>query len=470
MIPRSAHVIGSGPNGLAAAITLARAGLRVHVFERNPQLGGACSTADLTLPGFHHDLGASALPMAAASPFLRTLPLAQNGLAWSHPELPMAHPFDDGSALALTPTLESMRDLLPRADAEAWHSLFAPIVRNWEKLVADFLGPLLRIPHHPLALARFGLPALLPATTLARTRFKDERTRALLAGNAGHSVMPLTSPLCSAIALVLAGAAHTAGWPHATGGSQSLANALAAHLESLGGTLHLNHPVEALADLPPADFVFFDTSVPTLDRLAAPHLTPGFRSALHAYKRGPGIFKIDYALAEPIPWQADLCRRAGTVHVGGTLAEIEHAEAEVFAGRHPEKPFLILVQPSLADPTRAPAGQHTAWVYCHVPNGSTLDRTDAIESQIQRFAPGFRDVVLARHTHTTHQLESWNPNLLGGDLSGGAMTIKQLIFRPTIRDYGTSDPALYLCSSATAPGGGVHGMCGHNAAQMALRR
>ena len=382
----------------------------------------------------------------------------------------MAHPFDDGSAIALTPTLSGMREVLPRADAQAWHSLFAPIVRDFDKLAGDFLGPLVRIPHHPIALARFGLPALLPATTLARMRFSDERTRALFAGNAGHSVMPLTSPLCSAIALVLAASAHAVGWPHATGGSQSLANALAAHLQTLGGSIHLNHQVETLADLPPADFVFFDTSVPTLDRLAAPHLTPGFRSALHAYQRGPGIFKIDYALSEPIPWQAGLCRRAGTVHVGGTLAEIEQAEAEVFAGRHPAKPFLILVQPSLADPTRAPAGRHTAWVYCHVPNGSTLDQTHAIESQIERFAPGFRDVVLAAGRRPRSSSKPGNPNLLGGDLSGGAMTVKQMVFRPTIRDYATSDPALYLCSSATAPGGGVHGMCGHNAAILALTR
>ena len=469
-VMRSANIIGSGPNGLAAAITLARAGVRVTVYERNPQLGGACSTAEITLPGFRHDLGASALPMAVSSPFFNALPLAQYGFEFRQPGLPLAHPLDDGSAVALTPYLNDMRSQLTRGDATAWHRLFEPIVQSWPQLVPELLGPVVHVPRHPFALARFGLPALLPATTLARCTFQNERARALFAGNAAHSVMPLESPLCSSFAIVLIAAAHAVGWPVAHGGSQSLTDALAQHLRAFSGSIQLNHPVNLLTDLEPADCTLFDTSVRALQRIAGPSLSPAFRASLRAFKPGPGVFKIDWALSEPIPWTAEACHRAGTVHIGGTLAEIAQAESEVFAGRHPEKPFVILVQPSVADSSRAPAGKHTAWGYCHVPNGSTLDRTEAIESQIARFAPGFRDVVLARRTHSTEQLEAWNPNLTGGDLSGGAMSARQLLLRPTIRDYATSDPTLYLCSSSTSPGGGVHGMCGHNAARLALRR
>jgi phytoene dehydrogenase-like protein len=469
---RSANIIGSGPNGLAAAITLAQAGVAVTVCERNPTLGGACSTAEITLPGFRHDLGASALPMAAASPFFRSLPLAKYGFHFIQPELSLAHPLDDGSAVALTPSLADMSSQLTPDDTAAWRRFFSAVVNSWEQLVPEILSPVLHVPRHPFALARFGLPALLPATTLARTFFSDMRTRALFAGVAAHSVMPLDAPLCSAVGIVLSAAAHTVGWPVASGpqtGSQALSNALAAHLRSLGGTIHLSHEVHTLADLQPADVALFDTSARALERIAAPRLSAGFRSSLRRFKPGPGVFKVDWALSEPIPWTAEACRRAGTIHVGGTLEEIARAEAAVFAGRHPDKPFIILVQPSIADPTRASAGGHTAWGYCHVPNGSTLDRTEAIESQIARFAPGFRDVILARRTQSTPQLEAWNPNLLGGDLSGGAMTPRQLLLRPTLRGYSTSDPAIYLCSSSTPPGGGVHGMCGFHAATAALK-
>ena len=467
---RTANIIGSGPNGLAAAITLAQAGFGVTVFERNATLGGACATAELTLPGFHHDLGASAFPMGAASPFFRSLPLQQHGLRWCQPQFPLAHPLDDGTAVALTPTLDEMFGQLPREDATAWKRFFQAIVRHWEDLVPDVLSTVVHIPRHPLSMARFGLPALLPATTFAHTFFSKPRAQALFAGCAAHSVMPLESPLSAAIGIVLAAAGHTVGWPVATGGSQSITNALAAHLQSLGGTIHLNQAIESLDQLPPADLTFFDTSAQTLERIAGPCFTGPFRKSLLAFKSGPGVFKIDWALSEPIPWAAEACRRAGTIHLGGTLEEIARAEADVFAGKHPDKPFVLLVQPSVADPSRAPKGKHTAWAYCHVPNGSTLDRTEAIESQVARFAPGFRDVILARSTHTTAQLEAWNPNLVGGDLSGGAMTVGQLIFRPTPRDYATTDPKIFLCSSSTPPGGGVHGMCGHRAAQLALKR
>ena len=467
---RTANIIGSGPNGLSAAVTLAQAGFAVSVFERNATLGGACSTAELTLPGFHHDLGASAFPMGAASPFFRSLPLEQHGLRWCHSEFPLAHPLDDGTAVALTSTLDGMAAQLPREDAAAWKRFFKPIVRHWDDLVPDLLSTVVHIPRHPLSMARFGLPALLPATSFAHTFFSKPRTQALFAGCAAHSVMPLTAPLSAAIGIVLAAAGHTVGWPVAARGSQGITNALAAHLESLGGALHLNHSVESLDQIPPADLTFFDTSAQALERIAGPCFTQPFRESLRSFKSGPGVFKIDWALSEPIPWMAEACRRAATIHVGGTLEEITRAEADVFAGKHSDKPFVLLVQPSVADPSRAPAGKHTAWGYCHVPNGSTLDRTDAIESQIARFAPGFRDVILARRTHTTAQLEAWNPNLLGGDLGGGAMSVGQLLFRPTARDYATTDPTLFLCSSSTPPGGGVHGMCGHRAAQLALKR
>ncbi len=466
---RTANIVGSGPNGLAAAITLAQAGIQVAVYERLATVGGACSTAEITLPGFRHDLGASALPMAAASPFLRSLPLAQYGFDFAQPEFALAHPFDDGTAVALTNTLTGMSAQLTAVDFAAWHRLFGSIVKAFDQLVPEILEPLIHLPRHPFALARFGIPALLPATTLAHAFFDDKRTQALFGGCAAHSVMPLESPLCSAVAIVLAAAAHTVGWPVAVGGSQSLSDALAAHLRSLGGTIHLNSPVESFTDLPDADVMLFDTSAQALGTICASRLTSGFRESLRQFKPGPGIFKVDWALSEPIPWKAAQCQSAGTIHVGGTLEEIAEAEAGVFEGRHADKPFLILVQPSVVDPARAPAGCHTAWAYCHVPNGSTLDRTEAIEAQVARFAPGFRDVILARRTQSTSQLEAWNSNLIGGDLSGGAMTIKQMLLRPTIRDYATSDPSIYLCSSSTPPGGGIHGMCGVNAANLALK-
>ena len=463
-----ANVIGSGPNGLAAAIALARAGVEVHLFERLAHVGGACSSGEATLPGFVHDLGASALPMAVSSPFFNSVPLARYGFRYIQPELSLAHPFEDGSAVALTPSLDEMSTQFPRDDARAWQRLFNPLVEDWRGLAREILGPVVHIPKRPLKLARFGLQAVLPATTLARALFAEKRAQALFGGCAGHSVMPLDGPLSSAICLVLAAAGHADGWPVAAGGSQSLADALGAHLRALGGMIHLEQSIEDVNDFNPKDLLLFDTSVPALERIAGDRFPGSFRDTLMRFKQGPGVFKIDWALSEPIPWTAPECRRAGTVHVGGTLEEIARAEREVFAGGHSERPFLILVQPSLADPSRAPARRHTAWAYCHVPNSSTLDQTQAIESQIERFAPGFHDVVLARRSWSTAQLEAWNPNLVGGDLSGGAMTVKQMLLRPSVRDYGTSDPRIFLCSSATSPGGGIHGMCGFHAAQLAL--
>ncbi len=474
---RTANVVGSGVNGLAAALVLAQHGVAVTVFERNRQIGGACSTGEITLPGFHHDLGSSAYPMGVASPFFRTLPLERFGLRWIQPDAPLAHPLDDGTAVMLERSLDDTAAQFgvgsDTYDVHAWRSLLASSVRDWEPLVSDFMQPLLRVPSNPVAMATFGTAAFWPAKLLAETIFRYPRARALLAGCAAHSVLPLTRIISSATGLVLAAAGHAVGWPVIAGGSQSLPNALAQYLRTLGGTVVTAHTVSALRELPPADVTLFDTSVKALDTIAGDALSPGYRRRLADFKRGPGIFKIDYALSEPIPWRAPECRRAGTVHLGGTLEEICRSEHDAFYGRVPpagdDKPFCLLVQPSLFDPTRAPEGKHTAWIYCHVPAGFTGDRTDAIERQLERFAPGFRDVVLARRTWNADQLAAWNPNLVAGDVSGGVMTLSGMVARPTLRTYRTSSPRVYLCSSSTPPGGGVHGMAGYNAGRAALR-
>jgi phytoene dehydrogenase-like protein len=466
---RSAHIIGSGPNGLAAAITLAQRGVAVTLYERNALLGGACSTSEITLPGFRHDLGSSAYPLGIASPFFQSLPLADFGLRWIEPDAAVAHPLDDGSVVMLQHSIPATTDQFEHADAIAWSALLAPSVRNWTKLVEDFTQPLLRWPSHPIAIAQFGLPALLPATILAKGLFRSDRARALFAGCAAHSVLPLSRVASSATGLVLAAAGHTTGWPIAKGGAQSISNALAAYLQSLGGKVVLNAEVTSLNDLPTADATFFDTSVTALQRIAADALSPSFTRRLQRFKPGPGIFKLDFALSQPIPWTAKDTLRAATVHLGGTLDEIARSEHDAFYGRRNEKPYVLLVQPSLFDNTRAPAGKHTAWAYCHVPTGSTDDLTDVIENQIERFAPGFRDCILAKRASNSITLATWNANLTGGDISGGAMTLSQLLFRPTAKQYRTSNPQLYLCSSSTPPGGGVHGMCGNLAALAALQ-
>jgi phytoene dehydrogenase-like protein len=341
-------------------------------------------------------------------------------------------------------------------------------VLAWEDLVADFTRPLLRIPSHPVALARFGLPALLPARTLARSLFRSEAARALFAGCAAHSVLPLTRIASAATGIVFVAAGHTTGWPIVAGGAQSLTDALVAHLESLGGRLVLNTEVTDLRELPAAGVTLFDTGVAALTRIAGPALGDGFIHQLDRFKPGPGIFKIDYALSEPIPWRNPACLRAATVHLGGTLDEISRSEYDAFHNKHSDNPYVLLVQPSLFDASRAPAGKHTAWAYCHVPAGSNVDMTAIIERQITRFAPGFQDLVLARRPSNATELAAWNPNLVGGDITGGTMTLKQLLFRPTARLYRTGNPAIYLCSASTPPGGGVHGMCGHLAALAAL--
>ena len=468
MALRSANIIGSGPNGLAAAITLAQRGVVVTVYERNPAPGGACATGEITLPGFHHDLGSSVYPLGVCSPFLASLPLEDHGMRWIEPTAPLAHPFDDGSALTFEYSIDATVARLPARDVHTWRHLIEPTMRRWPEIVDTIMRPMLRFPEHPLIMARFGLDALMPAQRLAQGRFKDPHTRALFAGCAAHSVLPLTHFGSSAVGLVLAAAAHTTGWPILEGGAQALTTALVRHLESLNGRIELDTDVTDMGQLPPADATFFDTSVDALTSIAGNALSPAYTSSLRDFKHGPGIFKLDWALSQPIPWKNAACARAGTVHLGGSLEEIARSEYVAFNGGEYDKPFVLLTQPSLFDPSRAPAGCHTAWGYMHVPSGSRSDHTEQLERQVERFAPGFRDCILARRASSAGELAAWNPNLICGDISGGAMTLNQLFHRPTRKLYRTSNPALYLCSSSTPPGGGVHGMCGHNAALAAL--
>jgi len=463
---RDAVVIGSGPNGLAAAIALAQAGRPVTVYEAEPEIGGGARSAELTLPGFVHDVCSAVHPLAAASPFFRTLPLAAQGLQWIHPSAPLAHPFDDGTAAVLERSAAATAETLG-PDGAAYRRLMEPLVADWERLEGALLGPL-RFPRHPVALARFGLLALGSAERLL-ARFGGERARALVAGLAAHAVMPLDRPLTAAFALVLAMAGHAVGWPVAGGGSQSIARALAAHLRSLGGEIVTGAPVRSLDELRPPRAVLCDLSPAPLLRIAGHRFPARYRRKLTRYRYGPAAYKVDWALDGPIPWKAPECARAGTVHLGGSAAEIAASERAVWEGRHPERPFVLLAQPSLFDPSRAPAGKHTAWTYCHVPNGSRFEMLERIEKQIERFAPGFHDRVLARHVMTPADIERRNPNFAGGDIGAGVADLGQFFARPTWRLYATPARGVYICSAATPPGPGVHGMCGWFAAQAALK-
>jgi phytoene dehydrogenase-like protein len=464
----SAIIAGSGPNGLSAAIALARAGCDVEVREAASTPGGAARSAEITLPGFVHDLGSAVYPWAVSSPFFSTLPLAAHGLEWIHSPAPLAHPLDDGTAVMLERDVDATAAQFG-ADAGRYHSLFDAITDGWQALVRDLLRPLARISHHPLLVGRFGLRAIQPATLLAKTEFRDARARALFAGLAAHSTLKLSAPLSSAFGLMLGGSGHAAGWPIPKGGSQSITNALCAVLNSLGGRIVTESRVADLDTLGSRDLILCDVMPRQFIALAGERLPAPFRELLARYKHAPGIFKLDWALREPIPWRAKDCLRAATLHLGGSLEEIVESERYAWEGRPPRNPFVILVQPTLFDPTRAPAGKHTAWAYCHVPNGWRGSALETIEEQIERFAPGFRECILARAVHSPADLERWNENLIGGDISGGAPTLKQFILRPTWRRYGTPLNGVYLCSSATPPGGAVHGMCGYWAAQFALR-
>jgi phytoene dehydrogenase-like protein len=463
-----AVVVGSGPNGLAAAITMQQAGLSVLLLEGKQELGGGLRTAELTLPGFHHDICSAIHPLAVASPFFQTLPLARYGLEYITPPVAAAHPFDDGTAAAVVHSLaDTARELGP--DEAAYRRLLAPLVADWPDLAADVLAPL-HWPKHPLKMARFGLSALLPATLLTR-RFQGEKAKGLFAGMAAHAIQPLSNLTTAAIGLVLLTTAHGKGWPLPKGGSQRIADALVAHFMALGGKVETGTFIHSLAQLPKARAVLFDVTPAQLLQIAGHSLSSIYQWQLRRYRYGMGVFKIDWALAEPIPFAAPAAAEAGTIHLGNTEREIVASERATAQGQHPARPFVLLAQPSRFDASRAPAGRHTAWAYCHVPNGSRVDMTDAIECQVERFAPGFRDRILGRHTFDTAQMEHYNPNYVGGDINGGQLDIAQLFTRPALRasPYRTSQAGLYVCSSATPPGGGVHGMCGYHAARRALR-
>ncbi|WP_037967506.1 phytoene desaturase family protein [Streptomyces sp. SS] len=459
-------VVGAGPNGLTAAVESARRGFSVALFEAEPTVGGGARTEELTLPGFRHDPCSAVHPLGAGSPVFKTMPLDRYGLEWLHPELPMAHPWDDGTAAVLARSVaETAASFGPR-DAGAYRRLVAPFVDKWDTLAKDFMQlPLTALPRDPVTLARFGLAGLPPSTWLMR-RFRDEKARALFAGLVGHVIAPLGGFATGAVGLVFALAAHAGGWPMPRGGSQSISDALAAYLKDLGGAVHTDFEVKRLDDLPPARAYVFDTSPTALARIA------GFGGHYDHYKYGASVFKIDYALDGPVPWTAEEPRRAGTVQIGPTAGEIDTALREASSGTAPDVPFLITAQPSLVDPSRAPEGKHVFWAYGHVPNGWRGDLTEAIERQIERFAPGFRDRVLARATAGPPELAARNANYVGGDIACGAARGLQLLLRPTLslRPYATPHPAVFLCSSATPPGPGVHGMSGHNAAKAVWRR
>jgi len=467
-----AVVVGSGPNGLAAAITLAQAGKSVVVFEAKDTIGGGSRTKELTLPGFRHDVCSAIHPLALASPFFRALPLEQYGLEWIQPPAVLAHPFDDGTAMLLERSIAATGATLS-CDADAYSNLMTPLVAHWQTLADTLLGPLRpQFFQHPLLLAPFGLQAIRSAESLAKQLFRGERARALFAGMAAHSFLPLNHSLSAAFGLMLALFGHGVGWPMARGGSQNIVDALAAYLRSLGGEIVTGVDVTSIEMLPAAHALLFDVTPCQLLRIAGQHLPIGYQHSLERYRYGAGVFKIDYALDGPIPWLAQNCLQAGTVHLGGTLAEVALSEWQVGRGIPPEKPFVLLAQQSLFDDTRAPAGKHTVWAYSHIPNGSMFDMTERIDAQIERFAPGFRDRILAKNTIPPAALESYNANDIGGDINGGVADLLQFFTRPTIRlnPYTTPNKRIYICSSSTPPSGGVHGMCGYYAAQAALHR
>jgi phytoene dehydrogenase-like protein len=463
----TAKVIGAGPNGLSAAIVLAQAGLQVEVFEAQPQPGGAARTLELTLPGFHHDFGSAVHPLGIGSPFFSSLALQKHGLEWIHSPSPLAHPFDNGTAIAIQRDLNGVTDSFGD-DGKAWQKLMRPFVEQFGELASEILRPIHVLPKHPLLLVRFGMKALLSASALARSAFRHDRTRAFFAGLAGHSVVSLDEVSSAAPAMLFGATLHSVGWPIPRSGSHAITRALCQELADLGGKITTSTRVERLAGLPRSDVTLCDVTPRQLLRIADDRLSPSYRTALAKYEYGPGVFKVDYALREPIPWRASECRLAATVHLGGSLDEIVTSEATMRRGGHAERPYVILTQPSLFDSSRAPEGRHTAWAYCHVPNGSSFNMLPRLEAQIERFAPGFRDCVLARRVFAPADLESMDANLVGGDIGGGLMTLRQLLFRPTWRWYATSAKDLYLCSASTPPGGGVHGMCGYNAAKLAL--
>jgi phytoene dehydrogenase-like protein len=466
-----AIIIGSGPNGLAAAIRLAQAGKRVLVYEANETIGGGSRSAELTLPGFIHDTCSAIHPLGIGSPYFKTLPLEKYDLQWIHPSAPLAHVWDDGTAVLLERDVKQTARGLGR-DGAMWSRIFAPLASRWSSLAPMILGPLLRFPRNPFLLGYFGVWALWSAKFFARTVFREEKTRGLFAGLAAHSTLALEEPLTASFAMVLGLTAQAVGWPLPRGGSQNIADALACHLQSLGGEIITNTRVENLNALPDANAYLFDVTPKQLLAIAGDKLRGSYKTQLQNFRYGPGVFKLDYALDAPVPWQAKEALRAATVHIGPTLDEIAASERATQIGRVSEAPYVLVVQTSLFDETRAPHGKHTLWAYCHVPNGSTLDMTERIENQIERFAPGFKQRILARSVMTPAQIQARNANYIGGDINGGVQDFFQLFGRPVWRanPYTTPDKSIYICSSSTPPGGGVHGMCGYHAANAALKR
>ncbi|HVW97260.1 MAG TPA: NAD(P)/FAD-dependent oxidoreductase [Mucilaginibacter sp.] len=463
-----AVVVGSGPNGLAAAILMQQKGLSVLIIEGNPTIGGGLRTAELTLPGFSHDICSAVHPLAAASPFFNTLPLHEFGLEYLYPQTAAAHPLDNGSAAVLVNSLDETADLLGE-DSEAYRNLMRPTVDAWPYIAADVLGPL-HFPRHPLLMASFGMHALTSAAHLVK-RFKTISARALFAGMAAHAIQPLTNLTTSAIGLVLMANGHLKGWPIPKGGSAQIADALAGYFTSIGGKIETNTFIATMQQLPSAHAVLFDVTPRQLLHIAGYKFSSFYKWQLQRYRYGAGVFKIDWALDAPIPFVPEECKRAGTVHIGGTFEEICASEQQVWDRQHSERPFVLLAQPTVSDQSRAPEGKHIAWAYCHVPSGSVKDMTAIVERQVERFAPGFRDTILARHTMNSLQMEEYNPNYIGGDINGGVIDLGQLFTRPALRwsPYRTSAKGIYICSSSTPPGGGVHGMCGFYAAKKALK-
>ena len=461
-----AVVVGAGPNGLAAAIAIAQTGRKVVVFEAGDTVGGGCRSAELTMPGFVHDICSAVHPFAVASPFFRSLPLADHGLEWVESPVVLAHPLDGDSAACVYRSVERTAAGLSD-DAGAYEELFGGLLQAWPKIEDSVLGPL-RWPRHPVALARFGFRALQPVDRLARHAFAGEPARALLAGIAAHSMLPLDMRPTAGVALALNLMAHVVGWPMPRGGAQSLSNALAAHLRSLGGEIVTQSRIASLDELPKAKAVLCDLSPRPLLRMAGHRFPPRFRRALERYRYGMGVFKVDWALEGPIPWRHPECALAGTVHLGGSFEEIAASERDAWKGVHAERPYVLLSQPTLFDPSRAPSGRHVAWTYCHVPHNSVADMLPRVEAQIERFAPGFRKQVIARSVMQPADVERHNANFVGGDIAGGVTDLRQLFARPTWRTYSTPAPGVYICSASTPPGVGVHGMCGYFAARRAL--
>lgn len=463
-----AVIVGAGPNGLAAGIVLAQAGKRVRIYEANDEIGGGARSGSLTLEGFTHDLCSAVHPLAVGSPFFRSLPLARCGLEFIYPPAPLAHPFDDGTAVLLHQSVEATGQQFGR-DAAAYRKVIGPLVRSWPKISTDILGPL-RLPRHPIALARFGMRAIRSAEGFARSHFKEEKTRAFFAGLSAHSSVSLDHFGTAAFGLVLGATGHYLGWPIPRGGAQAVSNALAVYFAELGGEIVTGKRIDSLTDLPPVKATLLDVTPRQLLAIAGERVPSRFKRKLQRFRYGPGVFKMDWALSGPVPWRAAECVQAATVHLGGTFQEIIESERDAWEGRINARPFIILCQPTVFDSSRAPSGRHTLWAYCHVPNGSNADVAPSIEDQIERFAPGFRQLVLARSVMSPASLEKHNANLVGGDISGGANTLNQMFTRPTLRTYSTPMPGIYICSSSTPPGAGVHGMCGYQAARVALRK